>query len=166
MRDWTMRSHLRLDRIEAIVDAELGILLLYQEMFDGQIVSLAELTSMTLNPPQAADDPRFRPPPGAVIGGSMEESLREFFDQPGWRAAKTAAGLAAGCLGAWVRHSPSRRWEATASGDDPEPGMPAHEPEPPDLSPSPTDCCTCCTAAAARPRNWRPRCTSGRTSPR
>src|SRR5579859_4029648 len=34
MRDVTMRRHLRLDRIEVIVDTQLGILLLRQEMFD------------------------------------------------------------------------------------------------------------------------------------
>jgi len=36
------------------------------------------------------------------------EKLREFFGQPGWQAAKTAAGLAAGGPGAWVRYSPFR----------------------------------------------------------
>ena len=91
-----------------MVDAELGILLHRQEMFQGQIVSLTQLTSVTVNPPEAADDSRFRPPPGSVIGESLGERLREFFDQPGWRAAKTAAGLAAGGLGAWVRYSPFR----------------------------------------------------------
>lgn len=135
MRDLTMRRHLRLDRIEVIVDTQLGVLLLRQEMFDGQIVSLTQLTSVTLDPAQAADDGRFRPPPGAITGESLRERMREFFDQPGWRAAKTAAGLAAGGLGAWVRYSPSRRWQATTAEHDPEPDMPPGEPEPPDPSP-------------------------------
>jgi len=61
--------------------------------------------------------------------------MREFFDQPGWRAVKTAAGLAAGGLGAWVRYSPSRRWKTTPAEHDPEPDMPPGEPTPPDPSP-------------------------------
>ena len=134
MRDRTMRLHLGRERIEVIVDAELGILLHRQEMFDGQIVSLTQLTSLTLDPPQAADDARFRAPPGSIMGESLGESMREFFDRPGWRAAKTATGLAASGLGAWVRYSPSHRWR-TATGPDPEPGMPLDEPEPPDPSP-------------------------------
>jgi hypothetical protein len=138
MRDRTMRRHLWRDRIEVIVDTQLGILLHRQEMADGQIVSLTQLTSLTLDPPQAADDSRFRPPPGAIIGESVGESMREFFDQPGWRAAKTAVGLGAGGLGAWVRYSPSHRWKTTTE-HDPEPDMPPEEPEPLDPSPVPDE---------------------------
>jgi hypothetical protein len=133
MRHLTTRPYLKLDRIETIVDAELGILLHRQEMFDGQIVSLTQLTSVTLNPPEAADDSLFRPPPGSVIGEDPGERMREIFDHPGWQAAKTAAGLAAGGLGAWVRYSPFGRGDTT--GFDPEPDMPPDEPEPPDPSP-------------------------------
>jgi hypothetical protein len=133
MHDRTGEAHLKLDRIEAIVDAELGILLHRQEMFDGQILSLSQLTSLTLNPPEAADDSRFRPPPDSVTPENLGEKVREFFDQPGWQAAKTAAGLAAGGLGAWVRVSPF--WPGGAAASDPEPGMPPDEPGPPDPSP-------------------------------
>jgi hypothetical protein len=135
MHNLTSRPYLKLDRIETIVDAELGILLHRQEMFDGQIVSLTQLTSMTLNPPEAADDSLFRPPPGSVIGQDPGERMREIFDHPGWQAAKTAAGLAAGGLGAWVRYSPFGRGDTTAAGFDPEPDMPPDEPGPPDPSP-------------------------------
>jgi hypothetical protein len=135
LHDPTMRGHLRLDRIEAIVDAELGILLYRQDIFQGQVVSLTELISVTLDPPEAADESRFRPPPGSVIVESPGQQMREFFDQPGWRVANTAAGLAASALGPLVRHSPFVPWSSPVPGHDPEPGLPADEPEPPDPSP-------------------------------
>jgi hypothetical protein len=50
------------------------------------------------------DQAQFTPPPGSTIG----ESWREFFHGggPAWWAAKTAGGLAADGLGAWIRYSP------------------------------------------------------------
>jgi hypothetical protein len=128
--DLTGRRHRGLDRIEAIVDTELGILLSRQEFFQGQIVRLSQLTSVTLNPPEAADDSRFRAPPGSVIRQSTREKQREFFDQPCWKAYD----LALGGLGAWVKHSPFRPGDTTA-GFDPEPDMPPDEPGPADPSP-------------------------------
>jgi len=56
MHDLTGHRHRGLGRIEAIVDTELGILLSRQEFFEDQIVRLSQLTSVTLNPPEAADD--------------------------------------------------------------------------------------------------------------
>jgi len=130
MHDLTGRRHRGLDRIEAIVDTELGILLSRQEMFQGQIVRLSQLTSITLNPPEAADDSRFRVPHGSVIRKSTQEKQREFYDQPVWKAYD----LAAGGLGAWVKYSPFRPAD-TAVGPDPEPDMPPDEPGPADPSP-------------------------------
>jgi hypothetical protein len=130
MHDLTGRRHLGLDRIEAIVDTELGILLSRQEFFEDQLVRLSQLTSLTMNPPEAADDSLFRAPPGSVIRQSTSEKQRESFDHPSWRAID----LVAGGLGAWVKHSPSRPGD-TAAGSDPEPDMPPDEPGPADPSP-------------------------------
>jgi hypothetical protein len=130
MHDLTGRRHRGLDRIEAIVDTELGILLSRQEFFQDQIVRLSQLTSVTLNPPEAADDSWFRATQGSVIRQSTSEKQREYFDQPGWKAID----LVAGGLGAWAKHSPSRPGD-TAAGSDPEPGMPPDEPGPADPSP-------------------------------
>jgi hypothetical protein len=130
MHDLTGRRHLGLDRIEAIVDTELGILLSREEFFEDQIVRLSQLTSVTLNPPEAGDDSRFRAPPGSVIRQSTREKQREFFDQPVFKAM----GMAAGGLGAWEKYSPFRAGD-TAAGADPEPAMPPDEPGPADPSP-------------------------------
>jgi hypothetical protein len=130
MHDLTGRRHLGLDRIEAIVDTELGILLSREEFFEDQIVRLSQLTSLTLNPPEAADESQFRAPPGSVIRQSTKEKQREFYDQPVWKAYD----LAACGLGAWEKHSPFRPGDTTA-GFDPEPDMPPDEPGPADPSP-------------------------------
>jgi hypothetical protein len=64
------RSHDRIshDRIEVAVDAELGILLRRIETSGGVLVTLTELTDVTLNPPEAADPARFAPRPGSHRG--------------------------------------------------------------------------------------------------
>ncbi len=50
------------DRLEAIVDADFGILLRREETIQGQRLSLTELTAVVLSPPEAADRTRFTPP--------------------------------------------------------------------------------------------------------
>jgi hypothetical protein len=47
------------DRVEVAVDAELGILLRRIETSGGELVTLTELTELTMNPPEAADPARF-----------------------------------------------------------------------------------------------------------
>jgi hypothetical protein len=96
------------DRLEMIVDAELGILLRREETFEGQQLSLTELTSVVFDPAEAADSTRFAAPPGSHISQDIGESLRQTFSGPGWERAKTAAGLAAGGLGAVIRFAPRR----------------------------------------------------------
>src|SRR5579864_2158092 len=61
-----LRSSLA-DQLEVIVDAELGILLRHEAMFDGQRLSLTELTAVVVDPPEAADPSRFAPPAGSRI---------------------------------------------------------------------------------------------------
>jgi hypothetical protein len=112
------------DRLEAIVDADIGILLRREEMFGGQRLSLTELTAVVLDPPEAADRGRFAPPAGSRVSQDLGESLRQTFSGPGWDAAKKAAGLAAGGLGAWIRFAPHRHGQ----DDDLQAAMPPAEP--------------------------------------
>jgi hypothetical protein len=127
------------DRVELIVDAETGILLRREETFQGQLLTLFELTTVTMSPPEADDPARFAPPAGS-------RPVRDPEDAPGrsglgGQVTANAAGLAAGGLGAWLRlapHLPGRRPAAEASFlaamPSPEPGPldPADGPPPSD----------------------------------
>jgi outer membrane lipoprotein-sorting protein len=124
------------DRIEVAVDAELGILLRRIETSGGELVTLTELTDVTMNPPEAADPARFAPPPGSHRSETLEESRREKLSGPGW----AAADLAAGGLGALIRHAPHLPGHG-AAGEQPE-AMPSPDPaplEPADGSPPPDE---------------------------
>ncbi|MGH3253919.1 MAG: LolA family protein [Streptosporangiaceae bacterium] len=116
------------DDLTVIVDAELGILLRYEETFEGQRVSLTELTTVVLDPPEAADLSRFDPPAGSRIGQDPGESLRVTFSGPGWETMKTVAGLAAGALGASIRFAPHRPGQQNFSEGDLQAAMPPAEP--------------------------------------
>jgi hypothetical protein len=118
-------------------DAELGILLRIAvpgddgELDDGEL-EVTELVSADFDP--VIDPARFAPPPGSRIAESTGEALGGMLG-PAWWAAKTAAGLAAGGLGAWIKYSPFRRAQpAAADGVELESAIPADEP-PPDLAP-------------------------------
>ena len=112
------------DRVEVAVDAELGILLRRIETSGGELVTLTELTDVTMNPPQAADPARFAPPPGSHRGETLGENRRETLSGPGW----AAADLAAGGLGALIRHVPHLLGHG-AAGEQPE-AMPSPDPAP------------------------------------
>jgi outer membrane lipoprotein-sorting protein len=112
------------DRIEVAVDAELGILLRRLETSGGELVTLTELTDVTMNPPEAADPARFAPPPGSYRGETREENLRGRVGGPGW----AAADLAAAGLGALIRHAPHQPGHG-AGGEQPE-AMPSPDPAP------------------------------------
>jgi len=124
------------DRIEVAVDAELGILLRRIETSGGELVTLTELTDVTINPPEAADPARFAPPPGGHRSESPGENRGATFSGPGW----FAADLAAGGLGALIRHAPHLLGHG-AAGEQPE-AMPSPDPaplEPADGSPPPNE---------------------------
>lgn len=104
------------DRIEAAVDASLGILLRCQQLADGELVRLDEMRDLRLDPPEAADPAQFTPPPGAVVGEASPVPSGQ-----GWRIARTAAGLAGSGLGFAIRHAPHRPPPSPAAG---EPAMP------------------------------------------
>jgi hypothetical protein len=117
------------------MDAELGILLRRIETSEGELVTLNELTDVTMNPPEAADPARFAPP-GSHRGETREENLRGRLGGPGW----AAADLAAGGLGALIRHAPHLPGHG-AAGEQPE-AMPSPDPaplEPDDGSPPPDE---------------------------
>ncbi len=116
------------DRLEVIVDAELGILLRYEETFEGQRLSLTELTAVVLDPPEAADGSRFTPPPGSQLGQDVRDSVRETSSGPGWDAAKIVSGLAADALGASIRFASHRPGRQNSSEGDLQAAMPPAEP--------------------------------------
>jgi hypothetical protein len=122
------------DRIEIAVDAELGILLRRIETSGGELVTLTELTDVMMNPPEAADPARFAAPPASNRSESPGENPGATLSGPAW-----AADLAAGGLGALIRHVPHLLGHG-APGEQPE-AMPSPDPaplEPADDSP-PTD---------------------------
>jgi hypothetical protein len=116
----------RFDHVSAIVDAELGILLSCEGRGEDDDPELTEFVSLTIDP--QTDPGVFTAPPGSVTSEPIDGPF-------GWEAAKTAAGLAAGGLGAVIRYSPFGRVRvdpfARATGeDDPEPEMPVDDPPP------------------------------------
>ena len=118
---------LRAGRTEALVDAELGILLRVawlppRDEADLEPPDVTELVSLDLDP--ASDPAQFAPPPGSVVAQTWSEAL----GHPVFKVIKTAAGLAAGGLGALIRYTPSSR--AQPDPENPEPAMPADDPAP------------------------------------
>jgi len=93
---------------EAAVDAELGILLRLAERGSGGEPDVLEMVSADFDP--VIDPAIFRAPSGSL----RAEGFGEMLDGGGllWRAVKTVAGLAAGGLGAWIRHGPHRQDDA------------------------------------------------------
>src|SRR6201996_2732040 len=97
----TSRRPRACDRVELIVDAETGILLRREETFEGQVLTLTELTTVTMSPPEADDPVRFAPPAGS-------RPVRDPEDAPGrsglgWQVAGNAGGRAAGGPGGPAR---------------------------------------------------------------
>jgi hypothetical protein len=123
-RDVTRAARFRIGRTEAIVDAELGILLRVSRTDGGDAPSVTELVSLDVNP--AIDAATFAPPPGSVIAQSFQESLAQ--GGPVGAAWRTVAGLAAGGVGAWIKYSPFAR--GRAQDPDAEAAMPQAEPAP------------------------------------
>jgi hypothetical protein len=112
-----------LDRVEVLVDAELGILLSSRQIFEDQTPQTAELRDLVINPPEAGMSGMFAPPPGVPV--EDDEDLFADYQPPsgvGWQVAGAAAGAAANALGFAIRHAPRRKvvWPT----DDEEPDMP------------------------------------------
>jgi outer membrane lipoprotein-sorting protein len=116
------------DRIELIVDAETGILLRREETFEGQLLTLAELTTVTMTPPEADDQARFAPPAGSRTSEDSQENQGP--SGLGWEVTKNVGSLAAGGLGAWMRLSPHLPGHRPATDDNFMAAMPSPEPAP------------------------------------
>ncbi len=116
------------DHLKAIVDAELGILLSYEETFEGQRLILTELTAVVLDPPEAADPSAFAPPAGSRIRQDPDESMRQKVSGPDGQAVKIATGLVAGGLGTLIRLTPHRPGRPSVAEADAQAAMPPAEP--------------------------------------
>jgi hypothetical protein len=115
---------------EVLVDAELGILLrVAKPGADGE-PEVTELVSADFDP--VSDPARFAPPPDRPIAGGLGEG--DSTGGPAWWAVKTAAGLAAGGLGAWIRYASSNRGPHPPDGPAAEAAIPEADPAP-ELSP-------------------------------
>ena len=115
----SVRSDIRhyhlLDRVDVLIDAELGIILRSEQVFRGQTLATAGIHDLAIDPPEAADPGLFEPPPGTPVDdhpvfGTFEPQ------GPGWEAAMLAANVAASAMGFAVRHAP--HWPAKRAADD------------------------------------------------
>ncbi len=114
----------RPDRIDVLVDAELGILLHLETRYGGRLVETVALEPVTMRPDPAPDLTQFSPPPGTTPtdpGSAFAEfgQLKGPFGQ----MASTAADLTVNALGFAIKHAP-RPAEAP-----PGPPMPIPAPE-------------------------------------
>jgi hypothetical protein len=137
-----MPFRVRADRAEVIVDAELGILLRLAWLIDDEPrvteaaddddePTVTEFVSLDLHP--VIDPAQFALPPGSQIAKGLGETLSGS-GAAGW-ALRTAGGLAAGGLGALIKHKPHRDGPAAAGREDAEAAFPAADPAP-ELSPA------------------------------
>lgn len=115
-------AQFRAGRAEVLVDAELGILLRVAWLADDAEPDVTELISLDLDP--VIDPALFAPPPGSLVAESAGDAL--WAGGPAWTLLKTVAGVAAGGLGASIRHAPPTQqrtaeqdgWDADAISPD------------------------------------------------
>jgi hypothetical protein len=106
LRTRPMYAHHLAEHVEALIDAESGIVLRLTETDDGSEPAVLELIRADFAP--VIDSSLFQPPPGSRIAEGFGESVRGALG-PAGQAAATVGGLAAGALGAWIKYSPWRR---------------------------------------------------------
>lgn len=119
------------ERVVAVVDGALGILLCCELQFADRDADVTEFARLALD--AEADPSVFSAPPGSLFGdgpavGDFGAGTAAKF---ALEAGKTIGGLAAGGLGAVVRLTPGRRADpferATAEAADPDMVMPVEE---------------------------------------
>jgi hypothetical protein len=125
----------RVDRVEIIVDAELGILLRHEEILDGSPLRVTELTDVRIDPDPPGDD-AWSPPGG--WDGVEDDGPAFTAGGPGWEVVKLTTGLAAGGIGALIRSSKFRPFEQ-ATREEAEAEMPASDPPIPADGPPASD---------------------------
>jgi len=146
------------EQVEAVVDAELGILLRCSRWSADTTPRVTEFVSLDV--PGTAGDAAFTAPAGSTfsganggfwtrgpqarpaagtagtsLGDAVGGALGGALGAAGKEAAKTVAGIAAGGLGALLKYGPSRQRvdpfaQAAAEAADPEADMPADETAP------------------------------------
>jgi hypothetical protein len=136
-RPWRASRSTPLDRIEAVVDAETGILLRRADVFAGQTLQLAELSQVRFGALDAADTAGFADDGDSECdeGDSSGGLGGHLFDDPGWKAVKAAANAAGAVFGTAVRHVPHDRSADAGTGapggraaGDADAAMPTDEP--------------------------------------
>jgi hypothetical protein len=122
-RPWRGQGHQRFDHVEVLIDAELGILLRLDGSAAGKQLLLSDVQSLTASPVRAGDPAQFQLPPGTTEEAETPEGPGTVFDLsgPGWRAVKTAAGVAGDGLAFTIRHS-SRSAPDAGTPPMPDPG--------------------------------------------
>ena len=128
------------DEVDAVVDAELGILLRCSRRHGDHEPAVTEFESLEVG--GAVESSVFIAPTGSVYGrsggsGGAGSSWDSALSGVVREAAKTVAGLAAGGLGAVIKYGPSRGnadpfAQATSEEADPEAAMPTDEAVPDD----------------------------------
>jgi outer membrane lipoprotein-sorting protein len=111
------------ERVEAAVDAELGILLRREDRFRGQLLAVTELTDVTVNPPAAPDPAGFTAPPGSRFRAAPGE-----LSAPDEATRHPVMDLALDGLGALVKHAPRFPGRDADSGQA-EAAMPSPDPD-------------------------------------
>ncbi len=150
---WLSGPKPRDEQVEAVVDAELGILLRCSRWSADAAPQVTEFVSLSV--PGTAESPVFSAPAGSVFGDanggpgprrsqdqpgdkaagpSLGDAVGEALGTAGKEAAKAVAGIAAGGLGALIKYAPRPRVDpfaqAAAEANDPEAEMPADETAP------------------------------------
>ena len=92
--------------VRLLVDAGTGLLLSHEELADGQPVHRTVLSDLRLDPAEAADGTRFRPPPGIDAPPRPPSGPRAAMPGLTGDVVRGAAGAAAAAMGFAIRHWP------------------------------------------------------------
>ena len=123
----------RAQRVAAVIDAELGIVLRRESHYQEGRGTVTEFARLEVG--GKVDPAAFDPAAGSFFGDGKAAaggSPRPAAEHIGLEALKMVGGLAAGGLGAAIRYSPKRQPDpfATATGEGPDDVMPDDEPLP------------------------------------
>ena len=119
----------RPERVSAVIDRELGIVLRRELGYPDGTVKVTEFLDLEVG---GAVDPSVFSPAAGSLFGERPTGERRPGDDVGLEALKMVAGLAAGGLGAAIKYAPKQRVDpfATATSEDPDDVMPDDEPLP------------------------------------